>query len=278
MNENQIAQTDSIVAIIQLGRQQRAIARAAEEIHLKLEVSIRNRQCQALLDTLRSAVTAQLPEALHPYVDWDVLCLDERKQEYAIDIDIPECARIVVTFSREQGAWIWNHYYAILVPDHVEYHYEDGYDIHYDRRVETDLPLALAIAADAYPRLQQLVAERLALDAGRIDRMHEDETRMGQEAEEEDQQSQALLRILQADPVLRTFFHAVIAYRNAQTSWDAQLAGQYESMNALERRYENDLTDTRRDAYNANEELLASRARVTELEDQVTRLQATRCD
>ncbi len=42
MNENPTAQTDSIVAIIQLGRQQRAIAHAAEEIHLKLEVSIRS--------------------------------------------------------------------------------------------------------------------------------------------------------------------------------------------------------------------------------------------
>jgi len=278
MNENQTAQTDSIVAIIQLGRQQRAVAHAAEESRLKLEASQRNQQHQALLDVLRSAVTAQLPEALHPYVDWDVLCLDEWKQEYAIDIDIPECARIVITFSREQGAWIWNHYYAILVPDHVEYHYEDGYDIHYDRQVETDLPLALAIAADAYPRLQQLQAERNALEAGRVDRVHEDEMRLEKEADDEESHIASLLHILQADPVLRAFFHAVIAYRNAQTSWDAQLAGQYESMNALERRYENDLTDTRRDAYNANEELLASRARVTELEDQVTRLQATRWD
>jgi len=279
MNENQPGRDDPtgrlpLSDLIQLGRQQRALALSAAETRLQLEASRRTQQHQALLDALRSAVTAQLPEALYPYVDWDALSLDEWHNEYTIDIDVPECALITIKLSKEDvDTWAWDGRYTILVPDHVEYDYEDGYSIHYDRQVETEPTLALAIAADAHPRLAQLQAERKAIEAGRLDRMHDDETRLEQEAADEENQSAALLHILDADPVLRAFFHAVIAYRSAQASWDAQLSQQYADMQALEQRYARDLQRQREDANAARVDLLDARARVTELEDQVSRLQ-----
>ncbi len=246
---------DELVAI---GRQQRADALAAEEERLQQKQAQADQERQEIAEHLRISILGQIPDFLHPYIDWKILsCHYLQYFSTHIAIRIPECVEIAVGFDRRDDSWQWDGHYRILIPDHIEYDYqENGHIIHCERRVETDLPLALAAAADAYPKLQQLEAEWCALKEAQNQQKAEFVAQQSESDKARDQQRDTILRVLEADPVLRALFHAAIAYQNARETWDAQLSSQYQQMQSLEFRYEEDLNRTRRDTYDAEQRAL----------------------
>jgi hypothetical protein len=259
----------NIQELIQNGKAKLEAERAAREAAAAERERVYQEQVARERAEFQEGVLAALPEVMRPHVT-----IDDRSRE-SVFLHVPDCTRILIHVSRGKITD-----FKVWQPESIDYDYEGNYEVGYTYPTTAYLDIALALAAEAYPKEQELRAEveRRNAEHAKWNAEHASPT----EPEEEEptidaaeQERERMVAFLENDPVAMDMVMLWMDIVAEREQWEARL----ESSEAWASRTEERLDQAHRATEDARRELNAANTRADEAEDRASDLErkARRC-